>query len=340
MSLEDDIRRLGDARADRVTTPPWRDHLGAARRRWPLLATAAAVAVVLAGLAIVFLPGDEDDDTDVAAPSSTEATTTVTPSSSSSTTSSLSTTTEATTTTVDPLQQTGICAANPVPSDEVLDLATHIAFDRTPLDLDQDGVGDEVLIYDDADGVWHLIARLQTGWTNALRLQSEVAPSLASTPDGLPAALDLDGDGGLEFLVAGPQTRWGEGVQFMVWMEPEATSDQHDEIRSLLDQPAVLSYEFVDQQETFEEFRDFFPDDPELLAAVTADQLPPSYRVVPVDDARDAVEALSRRFHGRPGVRDVVQRMGDAGREALLQGGSLDESAIVVTLDGCDLALW
>lgn len=250
------------------------------------------------------------------------------------------TTTTVNTTTTQSTQQTGICAANPVPPDDVLDLATHIAFDRTPLDLDQDGVGDEMLIYDDADGAWYLLVRLQTGWTNALSIQSDVVPSLASTPDGSPAALDLDGDGGLEFLVAGPQTRWGEGVQFGVWMEPEATSDQHDEIRTLLDQPAVLSYEFVDQQETFEEFRDIFADEPELMGAVTADQLPPSYRVVPVDDDRDAVEELSRQFDGRPGVRDVVQRMDDAGREALLQGGSLEGSAIVVTLDGCGLTLW
>lgn len=209
MSLEDDIRRMGEARADRVTTPPWRDHLGTARRRWPLLATAAAVAVVLAGLAIVFLPGDEDDDTDVAAPSSTEApTTTAAASSTSSSTSSLSTTTTEATT-VDPLQQTGICAANPVPSDEVLDLATHIAFDRTPLDLDGDGVGDEMLIYDDADGVWHLIARLQTGWTNALSLGDATLPALVPSPEGVPAAADLDGDGGLEFFLDRYDSRLG-----------------------------------------------------------------------------------------------------------------------------------
>ena len=106
--------------------------------------------------------------------------------------------------TTDPLAQGGICAANAVPSDDVLDVATHIAFDRTPLDLDQDGVDDEMLVYDDADGNWFLVARLQTGWTNALGLGTPPAPpGLAMTSEGVTAGTDLDGDGGLEFFITG-----------------------------------------------------------------------------------------------------------------------------------------
>ena len=105
--------------------------------------------------------------------------------------------------TADPTQ-TGICAANPVPSHDVLAIATHIAFDRSPLDLDQDGVDDEMLVYDDGDGNWRLIARLQAGWTNALGIGTPpTAPGLAQTSGGVPAGTDLDGDGGLEFFVTG-----------------------------------------------------------------------------------------------------------------------------------------
>ncbi|MEZ5245577.1 MAG: hypothetical protein R2707_10800 [Acidimicrobiales bacterium] len=113
------------------------------------------------------------------------------------------------TTTTDPYpttgpSQSGVCAANPVPSDDVLDLAAHIAFDRSPLDLDQDGVDDEMLVYDDADGNWFLLARLQAGWTNALDLGTPPeVPGLARTSDGVPAGTDLDDDGGLEFFVTG-----------------------------------------------------------------------------------------------------------------------------------------
>ncbi len=108
--------------------------------------------------------------------------------------------------------QTGPCATNPVPSDDVLDLAAHIAFDRTPLDLDQDGVDDEMLIYDDADGNWFLLARLQAGWTNALEVGDAVLPSLVPTPGGVPAATDLDDDGGLEFFLARDATTTGRNA--------------------------------------------------------------------------------------------------------------------------------
>jgi len=102
-----------------------------------------------------------------------------------------------------PAVQSGACAANPVPADDVLAGATHISPDRTPLDLDQDGTGDELMIYNDADGNWFLVARLQTGWTNALDIGLPDLPGLAHTPEGAPAATDLDGDGQLEFFVTG-----------------------------------------------------------------------------------------------------------------------------------------
>jgi hypothetical protein len=106
--------------------------------------------------------------------------------------------------TTDPSEQTGVCATNPVPSDDVLDVATHIAFDRTPLDLDQDGIDDEMLIYDDVDGNWWVIAQLQAGWTNALDLGTPpTPPGLAMTSEGVPAGTDLDGDGQLEFFLNG-----------------------------------------------------------------------------------------------------------------------------------------
>ena len=105
--------------------------------------------------------------------------------------------------TVEPTQ-TGICAANPLPGDDVLDVATHIAFDRSPLDLDQDGVDDEMLVYDDDDGNWWLIARLRGGWTNALGIGTPpTPPALAQTSGAVPAGTDLDGDGGLEFFLTG-----------------------------------------------------------------------------------------------------------------------------------------
>lgn len=209
MTLEDQIRRMGDARAAEVNTPSWRDRIGT-RRRWPLLVAAAAAMAFALGVTVALLPSDEPDTEVVDSPTTTQAATSTTESVQSSTTVTTTTSDPATTTT--PLAQTGICAANPVPTDDVLDIATHISANRTPLDLDQDGVPDEMLVYDDADGNWWLIARLQTGWTNALEVGGSMLPTLVPTPGGDAAASDLDGDGGLEFFLDRYEIGWAVGL--------------------------------------------------------------------------------------------------------------------------------
>ena len=68
----------------------------------------------------------------------------------------------------------------------------------------------------------------------------------------------------------------------------------------------IDSFTFVSKQETFEEFREFFPDDPELLETVSPETMPPSFRVRPTDRDAGAVEALGDSFENKPGVRSVV----------------------------------
>jgi hypothetical protein len=194
MTLEDQIRRVGEARADEVTTPAWREYLGRSRPRGRWIVAAAAVLALVVGGAVLF-DGNDSVDTETAEGDRTPSV---------STEREPATTTTDRPPTTDPLAQGGICAANAEPGDDVLDVATHIAFDRTPLDLDQDGVDDEMLVYDDADGNWFLVARLQTGWTNALGLGTPpTPPGLAMTSEGVPAGTDLDGDGQLEFFITG-----------------------------------------------------------------------------------------------------------------------------------------
>jgi cell division transport system permease protein len=108
------------------------------------------------------------------------------------------------------------------------------------------------------------------------------------------------------YAVDNATARWEGGIEFVVWMDPEASAEQDDNIRNSLDNPGIASFTYIDQEATYEEFRELFADVPEMLDVVTADKLPPSYRVVPANPDADVVQELVKQFEGRPGVRDVV----------------------------------
>jgi cell division transport system permease protein len=108
------------------------------------------------------------------------------------------------------------------------------------------------------------------------------------------------------YAVDNATARWEGGIEFVVWMDPEASAEQDANIRESLDNPGIASFTYIDQEATYEEFRELFADVPEMLDVVTADKLPPSYRVVPSNPDADVVQELVSQFEGRPGVRDVV----------------------------------
>jgi cell division transport system permease protein len=102
--------------------------------------------------------------------------------------------------------------------------------------------------------------------------------------------------------------QWRGGVEFIVYMNPEATQDQIDAVQRALDEnPQVESYNFLDKNAAYEEFRQLFErDSPELIDSVTPDVLPTSFKVRPTDSAADVVRGLQQQFGERPGVREVV----------------------------------
>jgi len=108
------------------------------------------------------------------------------------------------------------------------------------------------------------------------------------------------------YAVDNATARWEGGIEFVVWMDAEASADQDANIRESLDNPQVASFTYIDQEATYQEFLELFADVPEMREVVTADKLPPSYRVVPQDPDADVVQELVRQFEGRPGVRSVV----------------------------------
>jgi cell division transport system permease protein len=101
--------------------------------------------------------------------------------------------------------------------------------------------------------------------------------------------------------------RWQGGIEFIVFMNADASDEQDTAVRESLEaSPAVDEWIYVDQEQAYEEFQELFSRSPEMVEAVTPDILPPSYRVVPADPDAEAIRALGAQYEDRPGVREVV----------------------------------
>jgi cell division transport system permease protein len=101
--------------------------------------------------------------------------------------------------------------------------------------------------------------------------------------------------------------RFKGGIEFIVYLQPDATQEVIDSIgRSLDENPDVEEAIFVNKDETLAEFQDLFKDSPQLLDTITADILPPSYRVAPKTQDPEVVQALGEVFKDKAGVYDVI----------------------------------
>lgn len=100
--------------------------------------------------------------------------------------------------------------------------------------------------------------------------------------------------------------RWEGGVQFEVFMQPTSTLNQIDAVgQELLAHPDIDRIEFLSQAQAAELLRQSLEGKPELLAAVTDESLPASYRVVPRTPQAELIESLAVQFRERPGVYAV-----------------------------------
>jgi cell division transport system permease protein len=100
--------------------------------------------------------------------------------------------------------------------------------------------------------------------------------------------------------------RWQGGIEFVVFMKPNATADQTASVKKdLQDNPQIQRFTYVDQKASFVEFKQLFHDQPELIQSVNPSDLPPSYRVVPVDKTEGNINELGKVFGDKPGVKEV-----------------------------------
>lgn len=102
--------------------------------------------------------------------------------------------------------------------------------------------------------------------------------------------------------------RWQDGVEFIVFISPDATGDQLDAVgASLADNPLVERVTFFDQEQAYAEFSEMFADSPDMVETVTPDILPPSFRVVPLNADTASVEELVSQYEVQPGVIRVAR---------------------------------
>jgi cell division transport system permease protein len=98
--------------------------------------------------------------------------------------------------------------------------------------------------------------------------------------------------------------QWRGGVQLAIFLQPGVSHNESVAIgRELSTAQGVKTYRYVDQSQAFKEFKTIFGGEPDLVNAVSAKDMPSSYRVVPTN-ASD-VSQLGRSFNGQPGVLHV-----------------------------------
>ncbi|MBG02160.1 MAG: hypothetical protein CL470_07815 [Acidimicrobiaceae bacterium] len=109
--------------------------------------------------------------------------------------------------------------------------------------------------------------------------------------------------------VSNATDRWQDGVEFIVFLEPEITVNQLGLVQDEIERSAAIeSYRYVDQEESYREFNeDFFPENPEITQLVTPEIIPPSYRIIPRQLSAEAIEIVASGFETKPGVKKVVR---------------------------------
>ncbi|WP_420638589.1 cell division protein FtsX [Candidatus Poriferisocius sp.] len=101
--------------------------------------------------------------------------------------------------------------------------------------------------------------------------------------------------------------RWKDGVEFIVFMDPEISPQLEADLRRQLEEsPEVSGFAYIDKDEAYAEVQDLLGDSPELVEVITPERLPASFRVKPTDTLPERVDELASVFRAQPGVARVV----------------------------------
>lgn len=97
-----------------------------------------------------------------------------------------------------------------------------------------------------------------------------------------------------------------DGVEFLVYVEADATEAQIAEVRESLEaNPGVAEAIYVDRDETYADFRRLFRGQQSYLDNVGPEDLPTSFRVRPVDSSVATVQGLVEFYRDQPNIYEV-----------------------------------
>jgi cell division transport system permease protein len=123
--------------------------------------------------------------------------------------------------------------------------------------------------------------------------------------------------------------RWNNDVSFIVYVNPDADEAQISSLQTdLSESPQVAEVDYLDHEESYEQFKTLFQDDPTIVDTVKAEDLPTSFRVKPKDSDAKVIEQLVETYKAKPGVYQV-DFVADAVRAVQTIAGKLQAFALV-----------
>lgn len=101
--------------------------------------------------------------------------------------------------------------------------------------------------------------------------------------------------------------RWKDGVEFIVFLNPDVSDAETQSVSAKLENsPEIDRFTTVTKEEAFVEFQSMFRDSDQIRESVAVADMPPSFRIVPLNPESDVVETLADGFRNDPGVFEVV----------------------------------
>ncbi|WP_410809640.1 permease-like cell division protein FtsX [Micromonospora sp. 067-2] len=121
-------------------------------------------------------------------------------------------------------------------------------------------------------------------------------------------SLTMLGASGLMYLkVDDMKDLYYKNIQVSIFLKTDVTDEQRTQVNAKLDSdPLVKDVVYVDKAEAYKRFQEMFQDAPDLISAVKADSLPPSFRVTLNDPQQ--YKNIYDQYKETEGVDEIVDQ--------------------------------